>query len=1307
MKILDNFISNLKVAIYYLKFDLIKKQRDFKIGLIAVFLVVFFITLLLNAIQYTPTIFIKLTEETQSEIDLILTPDLSSNLKSEESNFDSYFYQKKKIVYNTSKFNFTNFHFLNLYDIKEKLSNLSFIEGITPRWLILGKTSNINENISNEFKTNILILDSSIENDIGVGRSLNVPELKKNECYISRTLASALKVKEGDIIQMGISLYDIVKTIFIEFVFNDQKSFLDSLYSSIGYNEESYNRIKRNGFYGDLRDDYEKDEDFNSENSKVKDSKIKIPDFNIFDENKFKNIKNDILNSEPIKRTVYSLANEYLNSYILNNINKTLNIANQFLPIKISLNDLKTFSIRRSYLKDPLFKNIPFIDEFNKLLFEDDKKKENSQKFDMEYITRQIIRRVIKYNKKTDIISFDKKILDSLITGNITNLLEEIEFKKYYEKFVEEELYFENITKLINIKLNLTIISTIKSTGGKWPSGSGNVLAIDSKHIKDYLYLNSKNILEEIFNSIPIETLNNRIKNNVEKFIKDLDLNKYCLTVNIILKNKFEIYKKDIKDMRYHFARISDSIFRALGVDFKAIMKAPLYTNIIGYEKLKIFLEHIFFGIMFFLWIISVLLVYSLMLGNIDERTYEFGMMRSLGYKKNNLIYLIILKGISFAIPGIILGLASSYILNNFISFLFNSFCGLVMPFFLSKENIIFGIITGFSIPLISSYFPIKKCLNIILRDSLTLFNNKKMGDIAVSMIKLEKMGVSPTGLVASLTLIIIGLFTYYLCPLSYFLNNLSLFLFIMICILIILFVGIIILSTLVIPYLQNIILKISMYFTIKDNKFHLLILKNLEGHKRRNRKVSIIFIISLGFTIFAGCTLNLVVDNVEHIFKNLIGGDFSIIILNKNHLNLTLNQILINSYLDNITKYYPNLIESYSYYSFEFDNILDDIDNHINIKFGSLNGHPSMYNDICGIDKNFLDSTYNSYYYLAEYDKKLNISYTKNNKIDIIKMMYDNPNIENIIPEKKSNYITFPRNEKQKNLKNIQINIFMPYGLKKMMGIDLENPASLIISSSSKKYSEYKIPVKIIGILKKLPGFIAFSSYKNLASLSSLFISLEQMKELIEIVSKHFNIKSNYLTNATVDGIRKKRLILKYKDNASKELKEMVFYGMKNYIEDLNVYSFQLHEIMDTTFKVKNIIEIILLILGIIALILSFFLIWISFYNNIRENIAEYGIMRSIGITKAQSIRIYLYEAFVIILSSIIIGTILGIFISTTITVQFDMFFEFPFIFHFPFKLYSILITIGLFLALLGSYYPTYAVNSISLVKIMKGFID
>ena len=101
---------------------------------------------------------------------------------------------------------------------------------------------------------------------------------------------------------------------------------------------------------------------------------------------------------------------------------------------------------------------------------------------------------------------------------------------------------------------------------------------------------------------------------------------------------------------------------------------------------------------------------------------------------------------------------------------------------------------------------------------------------------------------------------------------------------------------------------------------------------------------------------------------------------------------------------------------------------------------------------------------------------------------------------------------------------------------------------------------------------------------------------------------------------------------------------------------------------------EIIFLILGLIALILSFFLIWTSFYSNIKENICEYGIMRSMGITIAQSTRIYLYEAASILLASIIGGTFIGIIISVSLILQFNMFIELPFEFNFPFKLYFIL---------------------------------
>lgn len=83
---------------------------------------------------------------------------------------------------------------------------------------------------------------------------------------------------------------------------------------------------------------------------------------------------------------------------------------------------------------------------------------------------------------------------------------------------------------------------------------------------------------------------------------------------------------------------------------------------------------------------------------------------------------------------------------------------------------------------------------------------------------------------------------------------------------------------------------------------------------------------------------------------------------------------------------------------------------------------------------------------------------------------------------------------------------------------------------------------------------------------------------------------------------------------------------------------------------------------IGLIALILSFFLIWTSFYNNIKDNITEYGIIRAVGLDKQQSLRAYLYEAAVIIITAILIGTMIGIILSVTLILQFNLFTELPF---------------------------------------------
>jgi ABC-type antimicrobial peptide transport system permease subunit len=69
----------------------------------------------------------------------------------------------------------------------------------------------------------------------------------------------------------------------------------------------------------------------------------------------------------------------------------------------------------------------------------------------------------------------------------------------------------------------------------------------------------------------------------------------------------------------------------------------PLKESMNGFLLLKNFLDNINNIVIFILVVLGVLLVYSLMNSNVDTKTYEFGMMRTLGLPKNAIRLLLIL----------------------------------------------------------------------------------------------------------------------------------------------------------------------------------------------------------------------------------------------------------------------------------------------------------------------------------------------------------------------------------------------------------------------------------------------------------------------------------------------------------------------------------------------------------------------------------------------------------------------------------------------------------------------------------------
>jgi len=81
-------------------------------------------------------------------------------------------------------------------------------------------------------------------------------------------------------------------------------------------------------------------------------------------------------------------------------------------------------------------------------------------------------------------------------------------------------------------------------------------------------------------------------------------------------------------------------------------------------EGIYYFMNASFLMIIVFLGLLSSILVYSLMLSDVDGKTYEYGMLRTLGFRKPHLVTMISISSFYFSIPGLVGGTCVAAIMN-------------------------------------------------------------------------------------------------------------------------------------------------------------------------------------------------------------------------------------------------------------------------------------------------------------------------------------------------------------------------------------------------------------------------------------------------------------------------------------------------------------------------------------------------------------------------------------------------------------------------------------------------------------------
>lgn len=163
-----------------------------------------------------------------------------------------------------------------------------------------------------------------------------------------------------------------------------------------------------------------------------------------------------------------------------------------------------------------------------------------------------------------------------------------------------------------------------------------------------------------------------------------------------------------------------------------------------------------------------------------------------------------------------------------------------------------------------------------------------------------------------------------------------------------------------------------------------------------------------------------------------------------------------------------------------------------------------------------------------------------------------------------------------------------------------------------------------------------------------------DMLEKYLNASSKHEDNWSYFVGNSSYgwnDGVPKSKLYVRLSDECTTQRREFIINGLRPYLDDSFSIVFDTKSFSNSLDSANAIFTVLVGVIGIIALVLTFFLLLVATTQNIRDNIWEYGVLRSMGVTKAEGSRIFMYEAFLVIVSAAFIGLIIGTIVACLIT--------------------------------------------------------
>ena len=184
-----------------------------------------------------------------------------------------------------------------------------------------------------------------------------------------------------------------------------------------------------------------------------------------------------------------------------------------------------------------------------------------------------------------------------------------------------------------------------------------------------------------------------------------------------------------------------------------------------------------------------------------------------------------------------------------------------------------------------------------------------------------------------------------------------------------------------------------------------------------------------------------------------------------------------------------------------------------------------------------------------------------------------------------------------------------------------------------------------------------------------------------------------NFVANCTMDDLMLQELIIRMNDPSDTKTIDSLTTALKDATQAENVQ--KSYDKNNSTSKIRAILDKVFYGLISVTMFLCFFSLSASMSANLYEQKKEVGVLRAIGFTKYRVRVLYFYESLVLVLTSCILGVIIGTAVGYTMLLQFNLFLGATVAPFFPWAQFILIVALSIICAFFSTWGPAASLTN------------